>query len=136
MEIYLIELILWLGFGAIIWALRTSLREMDSEIRLRETAMVAPPRKAAPGSAVQTLIEPIGRYLDRPIYRYAIIEGKIYHFDHVCPEAQAGQLAVDQKWITPGLVYVRDSPAGPTLVATQGLLTRHRSPVSRDISAR
>jgi hypothetical protein len=54
----------------------------------------------------QRLIDPIGHYLDQQIYRYAIIDGRHYRFDHVCSKEMATRLMETQRWVAPGLVYV------------------------------
>ena len=88
MELIAIDLILWLGFGLLLWALKDSFKTIQSDLRnyhqpLRPRAEVKRIAIATP----QRLIDPIGHYLDQQIYRYAIIEGQHYHFDYVCSKA-------------------------------------------------
>ena len=106
MEIQLIEFVLWLGFGFTVWALRASLSELEREIALRKTTLTNPGQTPASDSIPQQLTELIGYYLDAPIYRYAVIEGRSYRFDYICVKDQASQLSIDQRWIMPGLAYV------------------------------
>ena len=107
MELIAIDLILWLGFGLLLWALKDSFKTIQSDLRnyhqqLRPRAEVKRIAIATP----QRLIDPIGHYLDQQIYRYAIIEGQHYRFDYVCSKEMATRLTETQRWIAPGLVYV------------------------------
>ncbi len=106
MEFAFIELILWIGFGLLIWALHDQLKQAEVEIDQQRTT---PPRAARRPyfCTPQNLIEPIGSYLDKQIYRYAVIDGKYYLFDHVCPRALAKPLQSNQRFIAPGLVYTQ-----------------------------
>jgi hypothetical protein len=107
MELIAIDLILWLGFGLLIWVLKDSFKNIQSDLRhyrqpLRPRAELKCDAIATP----QRLIDPIGQYLDQPIYRYAIIDGRHYRFDHVCSKEMVTRLTETQRWIAPGLVYV------------------------------
>ena len=107
MEMVAIELILWLGFGLLLWALKDSLQKIESDLRHYRLGRVGSDtlnriQMAKP----QRLMEPMGQYLDQPIYRYAIIDGRHYRSDHVCPrELTTTQLPQTQRWIAPGLIY-------------------------------
>jgi len=107
MELIAIDLILWLGFGLLLWVLKDSFKNIQSDLRhyrqpLRPRAELKCDAIATP----QRLIDPIGQYLDQPIYRYAIIDGRHYSFDHVCSKEMVTRLTETQRWIAPGLVYV------------------------------
>jgi len=107
MELIAIDLILWLGFGLLLWVLKDSFKNIQSDLRhyrqpLRPRAELKCDAIATP----QRLIDPIGQYLDQPIYRYAIIDGRHYRFDHVCSKEMVTRLTETQRWIAPGLVYV------------------------------
>ena len=107
MELIAIDLILWLGFGLLLWALKDSFNTMQSD--LRNFRQPLRPRAEAKRDALavpQRLIDPIGHYLDQQIYRYAIIDGRHYRFDHVCSKEMATRLMDTQRWVAPGLVYV------------------------------
>lgn len=107
MEMVAIELLLWLGFALLIWVLKDSLDQLESE--LHEYQFPAAAHRAVRRDRIVTpqhLIEPIGHYLDHMIYRYAIIDGRHYCFDHVCPAGMPLCLNDKQRWISPGLVYV------------------------------
>ena len=107
MELMAIDLILWLGFGVLLWVLKDSFKNIQTDLRnhrqpLRPRAEAKPTSIATP----QRLIDPIGQYLDRPIHRYAIIDGRHYRFDHVCSKEMAIRLTETQRWIAPGLEYI------------------------------
>ena len=102
-----IELILWGCFALLIWGLRDSLKQVESEIAeqdavLQEHRLPRQPRFSEP----QDLIEPIGCFMDSQIYHYAVIEGKHYSFDHVSPAGMHERLANNARCVAPGLVYV------------------------------
>ncbi len=103
MEIAIIEILLWLGFGLLLWALRESLNSVEVELT------AAPPVRRRtplpPPSNPQTRVGPIGRYADSPIHEFAIIEGRTYRFECVCPRRDSNRLACHQRWVPPGLVY-------------------------------
>jgi hypothetical protein len=71
MELIAIDLILWLGFGLLLWALKDSFKTIQSDLRnyrqpLRPRAEVKRIAIATP----QRLIDPIGHYLDQQIRDY------------------------------------------------------------------
>ncbi len=106
MERVALELLLRLGFVLMIWALKDSLQKMMAGLRdyhLPPAAHCAPQRN--PIATPQRLIEPMGWYLDQPIHRYAIIEGRYYRFEFVSPAAIPLRLTSRQRWIEPGIVY-------------------------------
>ena len=111
MRTFAIELLLCLSLVLIVWAIKDTLQRLEAELD-NDQRQPAPPstfsrmRFATP----QDLFEPMGRYLDQTIYRYAIIDGRHYRFEHVCPASQPIALQATQRWIAPGLVYV-ESPA-------------------------
>ena len=104
MEIAIIEIVLWLGFGLLLWALRESLNNVEIELHgpppYRREATSLPP-----ASRPQQLFEPIGRYADRIIHEFAVIDGRGYRFECVCPRRDATRLEKHQRWVAPGLVY-------------------------------
>ena len=106
MEQVAIDVIIWVVFGLLLWVIKHNVQTMEADLRhyrLQQPKQINPPRTAI--STPQRLIEPIGRYLGQPIYRYAIIEGKHYRFDYVCPKELVTPLSDKQRCITPGLVY-------------------------------
>ena len=107
MELVAIDLILWLGFGLLIWVLKDGLQNIDNDLRNYRMHRTGQHGIQRAGTATpQRLMEPIGHYLDQLIYGYAIIDGRHYRFDHVCPKELATRLPDTQRWIAPGLVYV------------------------------
>ncbi len=110
MDFLVIEMLLWVGFALLIWALRESLIRIEAECELRgPPPAAAAVRRPAEVSKPQRLIDPIGQYRGRAIHEYAIIDGRPYRFAHVCPWNQSGKLPGDQRWVSPGLVYVECS---------------------------
>ncbi len=107
MEMVAVELILWLCFALLLWVLKDSLQNIETE--LRNYRLGQPGRSATQRIQMakpQRLMVPMGQYLDQPIYRYAVIDGRHYRFDHVCPkELTTTQLPQTQRWIAPGLIY-------------------------------
>ncbi len=107
MDLVTIEILLWLGFALMLWALKDSLQDIESQIRDFHTPLSAHGAVRRELIATpQNLLEPMGRYLDQMIYRYAVIDGRHYCFDHVCPASMPVRLKDNQRWIAPGLVYV------------------------------
>ena len=106
MDIALIEFLLWIGFGILLWAIRESMNGVELELKGPPPAPAALRKPLLKASKPQQLIEPIGRYKDRPIHEYAIIEGQTYRFDHICTQLQANESSPNQRWVAPGLVYV------------------------------
>ncbi len=111
MEIAVIEILLWLGFGLLLWALRESLNSV--EVELNAAPPTRRPAPLPPPSKPQKLVGPIGRYADRPIHEFAIIEGRTYRFECVCPRRDANRLACHQRWVAPGLVYAECAVPSP-----------------------
>ena len=87
-----------------LWALRESLNGVELELQgpppARRTPVPLPP-----ASKPQQLFEPIGRYADRIIHEFAVIDGHGYRFEYVCPRREAMRLQQHQRWVAPGLVY-------------------------------
>lgn len=114
MELAAVELLLWLGFALMIWALKDSLHRMESDLRDYQFPAIA--NCAVRRELIATpqhLIEPMGWYMDRQIYRYAIIDGRHYRFEHVSPAGMPLRLQDHQRWVAPGLVYTEAPvPAG------------------------
>lgn len=109
MEVVMIELVLWAGLIFFLWVLKDSLCRLESEIEQSDGARKAPASgngHMLARAATQILAEPIGTYGGAPIYRYAIIDGKTYCFDHVCLCHAGTALAPDQRCLEPGLLYV------------------------------
>ncbi len=104
MEIAIIEIVLWLGFGLLLWALRESLNGVEIELHGPPPARNTAP-KLPPPSKPQQLFGPIGRYADRIIHEFAVIDDRGSRFECVCPRRDAARLGGHQRWVAPGLVY-------------------------------
>lgn len=110
MNFLVIEILLWVGFALLIWALRESLSRIEAEFELRGPPPPDPPApRPAVASKPQQLLDPIGQYRGRVIHDYAIIDGRPYRFAHVCPWNQTSRLPKGQRWVSPGLVYTECS---------------------------
>lgn len=106
MELVAIDVILWVIFGLLLWVIKHNVQTMEADLRhyrLHQSREVSARRSEI--ATPQRLIEPIGRYLGQPIFHYAIIDGKHYRFDFVCPKERMPPLSGSQRFIAPGLVY-------------------------------
>jgi len=118
MELIVIELFLWAGLIFFFWALKDGLSHVEGDIENlglfgnRQPAIVG---KTAQFVRPEQVMDPIGRYQDAPIYRYAVIDGRYYHFDRVCPAGFPLACRDCECYVAPGLVYVevsnREQPA-------------------------
>lgn len=113
METIVIELLLWAGLLVFFWAMRDSLAEIEDDPDQQRRVH---PRDNDPAAVEfdepETLLDAIGSYLDRPIYRYAIIGGKYYQFIHILTGASLVDHDERERLVAPGLVYApcQDTP--------------------------
>jgi hypothetical protein len=110
MEVLLIELVLWGGLLFLFWALKDGLGRVESDMEALGLFNGSQPARAAMRSRFvrpEKVAEPIGRYKDAPIYRYAYIDGLRYQFDRVTPAVANEVLNEKERCTEPGLVYVR-----------------------------
>jgi hypothetical protein len=116
MDVLLIELVLWGGLLFLFWALKDGLGRVESDMEALGLFNGPQLAKAAMRSRFvrpEKMVEPIGRYKDEPIYRYAYIDGRRYQFDRVAPSGANEVLDEEERCMEPGLVYVRcESGAG------------------------
>lgn len=107
----MLEMILWAGLLFLFWGLKDGLGHVESEI---ETATLGAAERKPEGRrfAPERLFDKIGTYRDASIYRYAVFEGKRYEFDSVCTEKGKLRLRDHERYVEPGLIYVR-IPDGP-----------------------
>ncbi len=109
MGIIVIELLLWAGLIFFFWALRDGLNQVKSDIE--SPGPRAGPMPAALSGArfdrADKVSEQIGRYRDLPIYRYAVIDGMRYQFEHILPGESVSALQTEERCLAPGLVYTR-----------------------------
>lgn len=109
MSLMVVEMLLWIGFGLVLWAMRDDLMQAESRLRQPSLSAADPDASSPQASQPQRVSDPIGQYRGRTIHEYAVIEGRQYRFAHVCPCAPSERLAGNQRWISPGLVYVECS---------------------------
>ena len=109
MEIILIELLLWAGLIFFFWALRDGLNHVESELESlgSDGGIMSNRAFIVSFDRAETVSEPIGRYRDAPIYRYAVIDGKNYQFAHILPGESLLTLPGEERCLAPGLVYAR-----------------------------
>ena len=110
MDLIAIELLLWAGLIFFFWALKDALNHVESDI---EALGFNAGRRASNLSTgfqydrPDQLIEAIGNYMDIQIFRYAVIAGENYQFDHIFSSGSQMGPEDEQRCLAPGLVYVR-----------------------------
>jgi hypothetical protein len=106
MDIVLLELVLWAGLICFLWVMKDSLGKIESELE-KSAARKAAGRVLGGDGPVHAdrLSEPIGRLGDATIYRFAVIDGQTFEFDHVAVRKDTPLLPA-QRWLPPGLIYV------------------------------
>lgn len=113
MDIVLLELVLWAGLICFLWVMKDSLGKIESELEKSAAHKAAGGALRGEGTDhADRLSEPIGRLGDATIYRFAIIDGQSYEFDHVAASKNA-PLAANQRCLPPGLVYSRHDDMSP-----------------------
>lgn len=109
MDVIFIQLVLWMCLIFFFWILKDNLERVESDIEAGESSDFGKNGMRSKNSRYahpEKVLDPIGSYQDVPIYRYAIIEGKRYQFDHVCPSVETLTLPERQRCLAPGLVYM------------------------------
>lgn len=107
MDIVLLELVLWAGLICFLWVMKDSLGKIESELEKSAAQKAASQARRGDrdGEArPDRLSEPIGSLGGDTIYRFAVIDGKTYEFDHVAIRKEA-RLAANERLLPPGLVY-------------------------------
>lgn len=110
MELIVIELFLWAGLIFFFWALKDNLGTIESDIEdlallgRRENRCST---QSATFARPDKVLDAIGCYRDEPIYQFAVIDGKLYRFDHICPSrhTMCGEQG-ERRYLAPGLAYV------------------------------
>ncbi|HEX7634992.1 MAG TPA: hypothetical protein VF427_06930 [Noviherbaspirillum sp.] len=110
MDFVLIELILWGGLVFFFWALQDGLGHVESDIEslgmfnsnARQTMVCASELHYV---QPQHVMEPIGSYQGMQIHRYAIVDGRKYQFDRVCPTGCVMTIESNERCVMPGLIY-------------------------------
>ncbi|MDB5824429.1 MAG: hypothetical protein JWR21_3133 [Herminiimonas sp.] len=107
MEIELLEILLWAGLIFFFWALKENLGNVEADLQKIEEAKLRAARNPPKPRFVSPdgLSEPIGHYRDATIYGFAIIAGRRFRFDSICPLGSV-TLSPDQACLPPGLLYV------------------------------
>lgn len=107
MDVLLLELVCWAGLIFFFWALKEGLGQVESDIE--SLSLVPNARHEASGriryDRPEQVEEPIGTYRDAQIYRYAVIHGRTYQFDRICPPDSGMKLEPDERCVAPGMVY-------------------------------
>jgi hypothetical protein len=107
MEIELLEIVLWAGLIFFFWALKENLGKVEADIEKIQEEKLRAARNPPKPSFVspERLFEPIGHYRDATIYGFAVIAGRRFRFDSICPLGSVA-LSPNEACITPGLLYV------------------------------
>lgn len=113
MDLVLLELVCWAGLLFFFWALKDGLGNIETDIE--SLGFAANAKQGVPGDRIrferpERVEEPIGSYRDAQIYRYAVIHGRTYQFDRVCPPDSNIRLDADERCVAPGLVYQECCP--------------------------
>lgn len=110
MNVLLIEVLLWACLLLFFWTLKDGLNNAESDLEsmrlLRDPLRGPSAQQNLRYTRPQTVAEPIGSYGDEQIYRYAVIEGRTYEFDHVRPAGDMAALGPAERCLEPGLVYL------------------------------
>jgi hypothetical protein len=120
MDLVLIELVLWIGLLFFFWALKEGLSHVETDIEALGLATNTRRRAQGRGKLQfyrpERVADPIGSYRDTQIYRYAVIQGRTYQFDRICPADSGMLLDPEERCVAPGLVYQEcpnpDQPLG------------------------
>lgn len=105
MEIFFIELILWVGLAFLFWMLKDNLDGVEVEVDAKFAKRYSEANIPVHFDQPEQLTEPIGTYQDLPIYRRARIEGREYEFSYVFPAGNHVALGAGERYVNPGLVY-------------------------------
>lgn len=105
MEIFVIELILWIGFALFFLVIKNRADQAASEDKTVTLQLNANPNMPIQFDQPDQLTDPIGTYQDAPIYRHATIKGRNYEFWYVLPPEIRASLSPGECYLNPGLVY-------------------------------
>lgn len=109
MDLVLIEILLWVGLLFFFWALKEGLGNVESDIESLGLLQNARNSLLREGKAhpycPEHVAEPIGSYRETQIYRYAVIHGRVYQFDRICPPGSNMSLEEEECYVEPGLIY-------------------------------
>jgi hypothetical protein len=115
MDAVMIELLLWAGLILFLWMLKDTMGKLESDIEHsgRTVPLSGKIGRIPRQSQAEKLLDPIGRYRDMPIYRYAVIDGRTYEFSHVCAGCSGAPIDSGMRCIEPGLMYLECREAPP-----------------------
>lgn len=122
MDLVILELVCWGGLLFFFWALKDGLGKVETDIE--SLGFFKNPRSAplssrrAQFSRPEAVREPMGSYRGETIYRFAVIEGRAYQFDRVLPPGTVEQLADEERYLAPGLVYLEHDTNIPPAIQT------------------
>ena len=106
MEASLSMLLLWVGFGLMLWALARGLDEVEASLEFNAQGLPRPREFAQRVSLPDVVGDVIGNYMDAPIYRKVTIDGVDYFFDHIQALEDTTALHPDERYLAPGIIYV------------------------------
>lgn len=115
MDMLFLELILWGGLLFLFWALKDGLGQIETEIEQTTSINKTLIHHAHPGARIirpESVSERIGSYKDVPIYHYAVFNGVRYEFERACPDKRNMTLRDDERYLEPGLIYIRTPDSG------------------------
>ena len=114
MDLIAIELVLWAALIFFFWVLKDGLGNVEDDIEalgFNSQRRLSIASKHFSYDRPERVMEAIGNYMDSQIYRYVVIAGENYQFDHIYSSESAIQPEEGQRCLEPGLVYVRcDAP--------------------------
>ena len=101
-------LLLWVGFGLMLWALARGLDEVEAslESNAQRPQRLRPRQFAHPVCLSDAVGDVVGNYLGAPIYRKVTIGGVDYYFDHIQAPEDTTALRPNERWLKPGIVYM------------------------------
>ncbi|MGE5640034.1 MAG: hypothetical protein ACM30H_08055 [Clostridia bacterium] len=53
----------------------------------------------------ERVTDPIGRYMDKPIYRSVFLAGQEYFFDRIAPQPELAFVSSRERLVSPGIIY-------------------------------
>jgi hypothetical protein len=109
MEVILLELFLWAGLIFFFWALKDGLGNVEDDIEnlgLLNSRRLTSASQAPIYDCPEKVLDVIGSYKDRPIFRYAVIQGLYYRFDHIYTPGIPVRVDKGARCLAPGLVYI------------------------------
>ncbi len=110
MDLIAIELLLWAALIFFFWIMKDELGNVEDAIEalgFNSQRRITSVSKRFSYDKPEQVMDAIGNYMGSQIYRYVVISGEKYQFDHIYSPNSAIQPEEDQRCLEPGLVYVR-----------------------------